>query len=196
MDAVRKKKSDLLSEMAIIFNSLSPFELKEKAENIERQLFEFANFMEAKIVLLYINTGFEVNTGEIIKRCLEHDKIVILPYFSTKKNEIELLKISNTKTDLKKTNSKKKLAPDPGRCKIVPVECIDIAIIPGVAFDEKGGRLGSGDDHYDNLIPKLPITTRKVAIAYENQIVQQVPTEAHNRHVDIIITEKRIIYKI
>jgi len=78
----------------------------------------------------------------------------------------------------------------------VPVECIDIAIIPGVAFDEKGGRIGSGEGYYDRLIPKLPITTRKVALAFENQIIRQIQMESHDKHVDIIITEKRIIYKI
>jgi len=54
----------------------------------------------------------------------------------------------------------------------------------------------TGDGYYDRLIPKLPITTRKVALSFESQIIQQVPVESHDRHVDIIITEKRIIYKI
>ncbi len=88
------------------------------------------------------------------------------------------------------------LEPDPGRCRIVPIESIDIAVIPGIAFDEKGGRIGSGEGYYDRLIPKLSITTRKVALAFESQILPQIPIESHDRHVDIIISEKRIIYKI
>ena len=46
------------------------------------------------------------------------------------------------------------------------------------------------------MIPKLPITTRKVALTFEDQILGQIPMEPHDRHVDIIITESRIIYKI
>jgi 5-formyltetrahydrofolate cyclo-ligase len=88
------------------------------------------------------------------------------------------------------------MEPDSSKCKIVPIEFIDIAIIPGFAFDEKGGRIGSGDGLYDRLIPILPVTTRKVGLAYESQIVQHVPMESHDKHVDIIITENRIIYKI
>ena len=88
------------------------------------------------------------------------------------------------------------LEPDPSQCKIVPLERVDIAIIPGLAFDEKGGRIGSGKGYYDRLIPKLAITTRKVALTLEEQIVPQVPMESHDKHVDIIITDKRIIYKI
>ena len=76
------------------------------------------------------------------------------------------------------------------------MECIDIAIIPSVAVDEKGGRLGAGDGHYDRLIPQLPITTRKVSLTLEDQVVTQIPAESHDKHVDIIITNKRTIYKI
>ena len=79
---------------------------------------------------------------------------------------------------------------------LAAIERIDIAIVPGVALDEKGGRIGSGEGFYDRLIPKLPVTTRKVSLAFECQIVQQVPMESHDKYVDIIITEKRIIYKI
>jgi len=65
-----------------------------------------------------------------------------------------------------------------------------------VALDEKGGRIGTGEGYYDRLIPKLPATTRKVALAFEEQILPQIPMESHDKHVDIIITQKRIIYKI
>jgi 5-formyltetrahydrofolate cyclo-ligase len=86
--------------------------------------------------------------------------------------------------------------PNPDRCKVVPIDRIDIAIIPAIALDEKGGRIGSGQGYYDRLIPNLAITTRKVALALEEQIIQQAPIESHDKHVDIIITDRRIIYKI
>jgi 5-formyltetrahydrofolate cyclo-ligase len=63
-------------------------------------------------------------------------------------------------------------------------------------LDEKGGRIGSGEGYYDRLIPELSITTRKVALAFEEQIIPQIPIESHDKHIDIIITDKRIIYKI
>jgi len=84
----------------------------------------------------------------------------------------------------------------PQQCKAIPVENIDLAIIPGVAFDERGGRIGHGTGFYDKFIPGLDVTTRKVALAFECQIVSQIPMEPHDRYIDIIITEERIIYKI
>jgi 5-formyltetrahydrofolate cyclo-ligase len=195
MEEIRQTKDDIRRNIEKALALLSDKEIKDKTQRIEKRLFEFANFLEANIVLLYINSHCEVNSLEIIKRCLNYKKIVILPAFVPTKYEMKLLKIDNLDTDLT-LGPRNILEPDPNQCNVVPIECIDIAIIPGVAFDEKGGRIGSGDGYYDRLIPKLPITTRKVALTFEDQIVSQIQMEAHDRHVDIIITEKRIIYKI
>ena len=195
MEEIRQTKDDIRGNVQRALAALSDKEIKDKTQRIEKRLFEFANFLEANIVLLYINSNCEVNSLNIITRCLNYKKIVILPAFVPTKYEMRLMKIDNLETDLT-LGPRNILEPDPNKCNIVPIECIDIAIIPGVAFDEKGGRIGSGDGYYDRLIPKLPITTRKVALTFEEQIVPQIQMEAHDRHVDIIITEKRIIYKI
>jgi 5-formyltetrahydrofolate cyclo-ligase len=137
----------------------------------------------------------EVDTKHIIQRCFEYNKLIVLPAFNIDKFSMTLLKVDNLEDDLK-LGPRGILEPDPNHCKVVPIERIDIAILPGIALDEKGGRVGSGEGYYDRLVPRLPITTRKVALAYECQIVQQVPMESHDKHVDIIITEERIIYKI
>jgi 5-formyltetrahydrofolate cyclo-ligase len=195
MEEIRHTKDDIRGNVEKTLAALSDKEIKDKTQRIEKRLFEFANFLEANIVLLYINSKCEVNSLNIIERCLNCKKIVILPAFVSTKYEMKLMKIDNLDTDLT-LGPRNILEPDPNQCNIVPIECIDIAIIPGIAFDEKGGRIGSGDGYYDRLIPKLPITTRKVALTFEDQIVPQIQMEAHDRHVDIIITEKRIIYKI
>lgn len=195
MEEIRQTKDEIRGNIERTLAALSDKEVKDKTQRIEKRLFDFANFLEANIVLLYINSNCEVNSLEIIKKCLNYKKIVILPAFVTTKYEMKLMKIDNLNTDLT-LGSRNIYEPDPNQCNVVPIECIDIAIIPGIAFDEKGGRIGSGDGYYDRLIPKLSITTRKVALTFEDQIVPQIQMEAHDRHVDIIITEKRIIYKI
>ena len=118
-----------------------------------------------------------------------------MPTFDPKTFEMELMKVDNIAQELV-PGPRGVHEPDATCCKIVPIDRIDIAIIPGIAFDEKGGRVGTGRGYYDRLIPKLAITTRKVALTLEEQIIPQVPMESHDKHVDIIITDKRIIYKI
>ncbi len=181
--------------MITALGSLSEHEIALKTRKIENRLFDFANFIEANITMLYISCPGEVSTRNIITYCLDYKKIIVLPAFDPQKLRIRLFKIDNREKDLKQ-GSRGILEPDTARCKPVPVECLDIAVIPGIAFDEKGGRIGSGEGYYDRFIPKLPITTRKVSIAFEDQIIPQVPMESHDRHVDIIITNERTIYKI
>ncbi len=195
MEEVREKKQEIRNDISKAKKALTGDELTEITTQISDRLFDFANFLEAKIALLYVDAENEVASDTIIKKAYEYGKIVILPAFDTEKFEMKLLKVDDPEKDLV-TGPRGTLEPDPARCKEVPIDCIDIAIIPGIAMDEKGGRIGSGEGYYDRLIPKLPITTRKVGLVMESQVVSQIPMESHDKHVDIVITEKRVIYKI
>ena len=195
MDEIRATKEEIRNDIAKRLAVLADSALEAKARQIENRLFDFANFLESNIVLLYINSANEVISRNIIERCFDYNKIVILPAFDIHTYEMKLMKVDNLETDLK-LGARGIFEPDEMNCNVVPIECIDIAIIPGTAFDEKGGRIGSGEGYYDRLIPRLSITTRKVALAFEDQITGQIQMESHDKHVDIIITEKRIIYKI
>jgi 5-formyltetrahydrofolate cyclo-ligase len=195
MEGIQDKKLEIRNEIGKRLDALSDGEHSKKNTIITERLFNFANFLESKISLLYMDLGYEVKTHEIIKRCLRYNKVVILPAFMEDTYRMKLMKIDNLGSSLR-PGPRGVLEPNPAKCKAVPIEHIDIAIIPGIAFDEKGGRIGSGMGYYDRLIPDLAITTRKVALAFEEQIIQQVPMESHDKHVDIIITDERIIYKI
>ncbi len=195
MDEIQEKKRQIRDDISKILRELSENDIKKKTKQIHDRLFEFANFMEAKIPLLYVGSGSEVSTWDIIKRSYRYNKVVVLPLFGKEKYNVKMMKIDNPDKDLI-PGTKYILEPNPEKCQTVPMNCIDIALIPSVALDEKGGRIGSGDGYYDRLIPKLPITARKVALAMEYQIIQQVPMTSHDKYVDIIITEDRIIYKI
>ncbi len=195
MDEIRAAKEQIRKEMAKAINGLTERQRTERTRAIESRLFDFANFLEARIALLYVDTDCEVRTKSILRRAYDFNKIVVLPCFDAERHKVSILKVDSLDKDLR-TGARGVLEPNPERCKPVPLNKVDIAIIPGQAFDEKGGRVGSGRGYYDRFIPELPATTRKVALAFEEQILPLIPTESHDRHVDIIITDKRIIYKI
>jgi 5-formyltetrahydrofolate cyclo-ligase len=195
MEEVREKKQEIRDNIARKIGALGPDEVAAKTKAIEERLFEFANFLEARIVLLYTPATNEVDTTEIIKRSTLYSKIIVLPAYDPETHKMSLLKIDDPAKDLVQ-GPRGNLEPNAARCKVVPLDCLDIAIIPGLAMDEKGGRIGMGQGYYDRLIPDLPITTRKVGLVFEDQIVPLVPLESHDKHVDIVVTEKRVIYKI
>ncbi|RJQ68979.1 MAG: 5-formyltetrahydrofolate cyclo-ligase [Desulfobacteraceae bacterium] len=195
MEEIREKKQEIRDEMARKMVSLSPEQIGEKVKAIENRLFEFANFLESRIVLLYTSAPGEVDTAGIIRRSFLYNKIIVLPSFDPATLKARLFKVDDLDKDLIQ-GPRGNLEPNPKRCKTVPLDCLDIALVPGLAMDEKGGRVGLGMGSYDYLIPELPITTRKVGLVFETQIVSSIPMESHDRHVDIVITENRIIYKI
>jgi 5-formyltetrahydrofolate cyclo-ligase len=195
MDEIREKKVGIRNDMVKMIEGYSDSEREAKTKQIEDRLFDFANFIESRIPLLYVDLPTEVPTENIIRRCFTQNKIVILPVFDKDKKTVSLWKVDNFDQDLK-PGPRGVLEPVKDRCKKVPLDRVDIAIVPGYAFDEKGGRIGSGNGYYDWLIPELSATTRKVALSFEEQIIPQIPMESHDKFVDIIVSDQRIIYKI
>ena len=195
MEEISAAKIQIRDDIANAISALSESEINEKTAAVESRLFAFANFLESKIALLYISENLELGTDSIIQKAYSYNKIVVLPAFDPENYQMTLMKVDAFGQELI-PGPRGVLEPDPSKCKVVPMDRIDIAILPGLAFDEKGGRIGLGTGYYDRLIPRLDITTRKVALTFEEQIIPQVPMESHDKQVDIIITDKRIIYKI
>ena len=195
MEDLKARKSQIRQSAFVRRDALSKDERSKKSTAIMERLFDFANFLEARIVLFYMSYGSEVDTEPMVRKALELEKIVALPLVDAKQREIVPFKIDNLDSDIR-PGYRGIREPIPEQCKQIPIQYVNLAIIPGVAFDERGGRIGHGMGVYDRFIPKLDITTRKVALAFECQIVPQIPMEPHDRYTDIIITEKRIVYKI
>jgi 5-formyltetrahydrofolate cyclo-ligase len=195
MDDIKEKKQEIRDEIIRKISSYNEKKRIEKLQLLTNRLLSFANFQESKIVFLPSARKNEIDLSNVIRESLKLNKIVVLPAYHDEKKEMMLMKIDAPDTELIE-GLLGNMEPDPTKCKVVPIDSIEIAIIPGLAFDEKGGRIGTGKGFFDQFIPKLPITARKVALAFEDQLIQQVPMESHDKYIDIIITEKRIIYKI
>lgn len=195
MDEIKDEKSNHLAQVAERLENLTEEDLSEKYTKVEHKLFKFANFREARVVSLYTPVRNEMPTEGIIKKTLHTEKELALPVFANAENAINLHKIRNYNKDLV-LNADNILEPDIEKCKKIALEEVDIAIIPGLVFDNKGGRIGFGNNYYSKMITKLPETCRKVSLTYEEQIVDQIQMESRKFTVDIIITDQRIIYKI
>ena len=92
---------------------------------------------------------------------------------------------------------------DPGYCNIpephpelplVPATEIDVAVLPGVAFDEQGGRMGYGGGYYDTFLHQLRPNATRIALAFEEQVVSCVPCRPHDVRAQLIVTEQRVMH--
>jgi 5-formyltetrahydrofolate cyclo-ligase len=195
MEEVKNTKTGILAQIAERLDAFTKQEREAKYLQIENKVFEFANFMEAQISFMHTSGNTQIPMEKIIRKALHIEKAIVLPVLTEAKNAFHLCKITDYDKDLL-LNAGDVLEPDPDKCKKVFLDDIDIAFIPGLAFDDKGGRIGFGSNYYTRLITKLPETCRKVSLAFEEQVVDQIHMDSRKHTVDIIITDKRVIYKI
>ncbi len=128
----------------------------------------------------------EVETGPMIRRALDCGKRVILP--KVKGKELALFEIKDFEKDVAPGVWG---IPEPRETVAAKLGDVDLIVVPGAAFDERGGRLGYGAGFYDKLLPSFKGMT--VTLAFEIQIMQSVPVDPHDVRVQKIVTEKRII---
>lgn len=195
MEEVKNTKTSILAQVAEKLDTFTKQEREAKYYQIENKVFEFANFMESQVSFMHTSGSGDIPMERIIRKALHIEKTIVLPVFTDAKNAFHLCKIIDYDKDLLPSASDV-LEPDPERCKKISLDEIDIAFIPGLAFDDKGGRIGLGSNYYTKLITRLPETCRKVSLAFEEQIVDQIQMDSRKHTVDIIITDKRVIYKI
>ncbi len=100
MEEIQERKREIRNDLIKTLEGMSEEVVAERTKAIENRLFEFANFLEANITLLYVSTKHEVGTGEILKRLFEYGKIVVLPAFDVNQFKMKLLKVDDLKSSL------------------------------------------------------------------------------------------------
>lgn len=121
-----------------------------------------------------MNVGGEVPTEEIMKRSLKQKKIIAMPSFTEEKGVEEVYRVENPEKDLIR-NENGRLEPDRTRCKPIPMEQVDIAIIPGLAFDEKGDESARTADSTAGSWASYPSPPAKSPLHTKNRWCRKSP---------------------
>ncbi|HLD03258.1 MAG TPA: 5-formyltetrahydrofolate cyclo-ligase [Candidatus Dojkabacteria bacterium] len=166
---------------------------KTRSQKIIKQLTVLPEFKNAAHILLYDGTENEVSTEGLIKRCIARKKHVYLPVLKN----IGIAEVTDINTlrpnKLKILEPVVKSAGLKSASFVKSFDLIDLAIVPGLAFDRMGFRLGHGSGFYDKLLEKLPEKTRLIGLAFQEQIVNVLPQEPHDHKMDMILTDEGII---
>lgn len=189
MEDGRELKKRLRQECLEKRSGLSQDEVREKSERIMARLFELDEFKKANFIMFYVDFKNEVMTQDAIAKALSMGKRVAVP--KTVKDE-GLWAIEIKSLDDLSAGALGILEPTKLENRVDPEE-LDLVIVPGVAFDRKGHRLGFGAGYYDRFLPKLRPGVKKIAVAFEVQLVDSVPAEEHDIRMDAILTEEQLI---
>jgi len=161
---------------------------RKKSKEIKERLFQFKEFKDSKTVLFYISYNGEVFTHDMILESF-YKKNIIVPVSNPADHSLTLSHIKSWEE--LSIGSYGILEPRVEKRRKTDIKDIDLIIIPGVAFDRSGNRLGHGKGYYDKLLKKTKVTT--IGLCFEFQLLEKIPMEVHDESVDIIITEKGII---
>lgn len=178
---MRQKKQALRKRIKLLKQKHNPFMLKEYSNEIMKLLCYEPTWAQAETVLLYYALPDEVNTHDFIQYWSKY-KNIILPVVVG--DELELRRYTNTK-DLKKGSFN---IWEPCGELFTNYNDINLVIVPGVAFDSEGNRLGRGKGYYDKLLPK--IKAYKIGICFPFQYFKNaiIPTEDTDISMDKVLT--------
>ncbi|NTV30270.1 MAG: 5-formyltetrahydrofolate cyclo-ligase [Candidatus Omnitrophica bacterium] len=158
-----------------------------KSRVIGEKLLALPVFQKAKTILLYASIRGEVDTFAVIKAALALGKRVALPVVMKEQSRIIPVAVSSVR-QLRK-GAYGILEPDARGTGEVPLQEIDLVVVPGVVFDTSNNRLGRGAGYYDRLLAKLPPQTPTVGLAFDCQIVDVIPgLEPHDRPVTQVLS--------
>jgi 5-formyltetrahydrofolate cyclo-ligase len=186
---IRNKKDKMRRIMLEKRNSLSYETINIKSAKIQQRFTNSYEFNHAKILASYFPTGSEVRTEKIISTALKCNRLVALP--RTEGELIKFYQISlNTNLIIGRFGIKE---PPISSNSFVP-EHIDLLLVPGILFDTSGYRIGYGYGYYDKFIANKKDSTVSVGLAYECQMCEELPRSYYDQKVNILVTEKRMLY--
>ena len=185
-------KNEIRLEVLKKRDSLSLQDRINLSKEIFDNLLSLEEFSKAKVLHFFLTTKSEVLTEDAIRRSLLLGKSVVVPVTEKGHKRILLSRLEDYDKELTLTPHGI-LEPKREFRRHVALHDVDLMILPGVAFDTAGHRIGYGAGYYDRLLGGTGRRPFLVALAFELQIVDYIQVENHDIRVDKIVTEKRVI---
>lgn len=182
--SIRLTKKTIRSKILLDLKTHKEEERKRKSRIIEKKLFKSLIFKKAKVIMFYFSFGGEVNTKKMISAAKKLGKIVAVPVCKNACNRImkPCLLTSGARLEKGPYGVREPVENDP-----IDIKNLDLVIVPGLAFDKKGNRLGRGKGCYDCFLKQLPKQTVSFGLAYDFQILPSIPTTKSDVRVDRVI---------
>jgi 5-formyltetrahydrofolate cyclo-ligase len=182
-------KASLRAEMRRLRQELAPADREARSRRIAERLWALEACVRARRALFYVASGGEVETLPVLRRWIEEGRKPILPRVEAETlTPVEVDDLGDLAPGYRTLPE-----PGPGRGRVIPWEMIKVVLVPGLAFDLAGNRLGRGGGHYDRALARLGPQARTIGLAFDFQVVEHLPVEARDIPVDLVVTETQTI---
>lgn len=177
---LRQKIREALRKISLAVRTVESHDL---CRRLEPQL------QSAHAILFYAPLADELDVWPLLEKLMKTSKVCALPSFDDETRVYSARQVKNLETDV---FPGKFGVPEPlAMCAAVPLDRFDLVLVPGMAFDAAGRRLGRGKGFYDRILAQA--SGIKCGVAYDLQLLESIPTEAHDAKVDFIFTPSRAL---
>ena len=179
-------KSEVRKQMRALKRALTPEEKQRRSDTVMQRVEQTQQFREAKVVLLYWSMADEVQTHAFVDKWFR-DKVLLLPCVQGD----DLVLRQYTGPECMVAGEQFGIGEPTGEV-WTDLDAVDFIIVPGVAFDRKGNRMGRGRGFYDRLLKSTPHAL-KFGVAYNFQLMEAIPVEPHDVPMDRVIAENQTV---
>jgi 5-formyltetrahydrofolate cyclo-ligase len=183
----RETKSELRSRVRAALKQISVEEATKASSQACALLRGQTIWRQVNCVLFYSPLALELDLSPLMRQALESGKRVALPRFIEEEGCYGAFEAGQAVENMRRGNFGI-LEPGPG-APAVPLNQLDLALVPGIAFDMGGRRLGRGKGFYDRLLAAVP--GPKCGVAFDQQVVSEIPVESHDILMNFILTPTR-----
>jgi 5-formyltetrahydrofolate cyclo-ligase len=186
-----------MSDKAIIrrqlrerLNAMTDEERRQKSMAACSLLNGSPEFAAARVVMLYLSGPLEVDTAPIALRCWQNGKTVVVPKVSWDQRRMLPVEISSLASDGMTTTGPGVLEPIAGNP--IPVQFIDLVVVPGLGFTPTGHRIGRGMGFYDRFLAQPEFIGLRCGLAFQEQVVDELPVLDHDQPLSMLVTDRGI----
>lgn len=162
------------------------------SQAITDRVMQLQEYQQANCIMWYVDVRDEARTRHALPAALESGKSIVIPYCvdgelelfhleAMEELETGMYKILEPRSDLREVEAKN-----------VDVKDLDLILVPGVAFDARGGRTGHGKGYYDKLLENAKADTPLISLAFECQMFDEIPMQSHDIFMDKVVTESNV----
>ena len=180
-------KNEIRNRYKELRRGISETEVREMSRLAAQVFLDSDLYKNSRIIMLYIPLRNETDTKDIIKKAFEDGKVLVFPITERENGEITPY-FAEKDTVFKKGNFS---VFEPCDTQMADPEKIDVVIVPGIAFDKSGNRIGFGKGCYDKFLKSTKAV--RIGYCYEAQLCEEIPADGLDERMDWIITEKGLI---
>ena len=181
-------KLDLKRRLRAERIQMSERAVREKSLRIYRRLIDMPAYQLARCIACYVSIKNEVDTRTVIQRAIGSGKQMGVP-ITREEGGMDFQAIAGL-SDLRPVHYGLREPVQNPKMVLLP-HTIDLILIPGIAFDRLGYRIGSGGGYYDRFLVRTEAV--RIGLSYGFQIIDRMPAEPHDVKMDLIITENEVI---